>query len=359
MEDLEAAARWADLGFPVSDLCRLYASLAEVEFRRGRWDPVAGYVDRALRLAAELDHGWHVGYAHAVAAHLHAARGDPTAAAGHAADAGRGHLGGVAAQSYASLARAHCAWAAADWPSVTRALGHLVGTSIGNHPNLAVWRLRLAEAWIRLDEPDRAAGLLAEMSPLAWGGVVRSDRLRLQALHRAAIGDDERAQAIFETGLAEMSTQSRSLADGLLALDHGRLLGRTRRRRAAIAPLLVARDVFARLGAVGWLDASESELTRSGVAVDGGLDASSPVQRLTGREQVVAQMMADGLTNREIAAELFVSVKAIEYHVGNIFTKYGIHSRRDVVTATGTRAAASPKSDPRDAAAPNVKTRAT
>jgi DNA-binding CsgD family transcriptional regulator len=156
-----------------------------------------------------------------------------------------------------------------------------------------------------------------------------------------------------------MSTQSRSLADGLLALDHGRLLSRTRRRRAAIAPLLVARDVFARLGAVGWLGASESELTRSGVAVHGGLDASSPVQRLTGREQVVAQMMADGLTNGEIAAELFVSVKAIEYHVGNIFTKYGIHSRRDVVTATGTRAAASLKNHPKDAAGPNVKARAT
>jgi DNA-binding NarL/FixJ family response regulator len=51
---------------------------------------------------------------------------------------------------------------------------------------------------------------------------------------------------------------------------------------------------------------------------------------LTEREQDVAALVAKGLTNREVAAELYVSTKAVEYHLGNVFGKLGISSRREL-----------------------------
>jgi DNA-binding CsgD family transcriptional regulator len=57
------------------------------------------------------------------------------------------------------------------------------------------------------------------------------------------------------------------------------------------------------------------------------------MQSLTAKEQVVAVMVADGMTNREVAADLYLSVKAIEYHLGNIFAKLGIRSRRELRAA--------------------------
>ena len=63
----------------------------------------------------------------------------------------------------------------------------------------------------------------------------------------------------------------------------------------------------------------------------GGLDV------LTAREQVVARLVAAGKTNREVAAELYVSVKTIEYHLSIIFTKLHIKSRRQLAAPAASR----------------------
>ena len=58
--------------------------------------------------------------------------------------------------------------------------------------------------------------------------------------------------------------------------------------------------------------------------------AQVPRLALTGREHDVATLVAKGLTNREAAAELYVSEKAVEYHLGNVFAKLGVRSRRQL-----------------------------
>jgi DNA-binding NarL/FixJ family response regulator len=58
---------------------------------------------------------------------------------------------------------------------------------------------------------------------------------------------------------------------------------------------------------------------------------------LTNREQDVASLVAKGLTNREVAAQLYVSSKAVEYHLRNIFGKLGISSRNDLPAALFAR----------------------
>jgi DNA-binding NarL/FixJ family response regulator len=63
---------------------------------------------------------------------------------------------------------------------------------------------------------------------------------------------------------------------------------------------------------------------------------SSPLEALTEREQVVARMVGSGKTNREVAADLYLSVKAIEYHLDNIFDKLDIRSRRELRGLVGS-----------------------
>ena len=72
----------------------------------------------------------------------------------------------------------------------------------------------------------------------------------------------------------------------------------------------------------------EADLASHGITV-GERGSRSPLE-LTDRERDVAVLVAKGMTNREIAAELYVSQKAVDYHLGHIFAKLGITSRREL-----------------------------
>jgi DNA-binding NarL/FixJ family response regulator len=82
------------------------------------------------------------------------------------------------------------------------------------------------------------------------------------------------------------------------------------------------------MGAEPFRQRVAEDLARSGLR-PAGQTARAPLA-LTEREQDVAALVAKGLTNREVAAELYVSTKAVEYHLGNVFGKLGISSRREL-----------------------------
>ncbi len=92
--------------------------------------------------------------------------------------------------------------------------------------------------------------------------------------------------------------------------------------------LRLAHDLFARAGAEPFLRRVEADLAPHRITV-GRPGSRSPLE-LTDRERDVAVLVAKGMTNREVAAELYVSPKAIDYHLGHIFGKLGITSRRDL-----------------------------
>jgi DNA-binding NarL/FixJ family response regulator len=242
-------------------------------------------------------------------------------------------LPSIEALIYAALAESYDAWARGDWSAVVTALtpldrGELMTT---DQPNVALWRYRLAEAYLALGQVADAQRLLTEAVERSWGGVTRAERIRLQAQldHRRGRTDEAvAALAAYAEGIDE---NSRVLAEGLLALDLGRILLASRQRRAAIVPLQSARAIFLRLGAAGLVDQCDSALVASGLPAGEAGSGGDPVAaRLTDREQIVARLVAAGLTNREAAAELYVSVKAIEYHLRNIYTKLGMTSRRQL-----------------------------
>ena len=101
------------------------------------------------------------------------------------------------------------------------------------------------------------------------------------------------------------------------------------RRRAAQAVLTAALERFDQLGAAPWVERCERELRACGLrpAKRADLTASSD---LTPQERMVAHLVAGGATNREVAAELFLSVKTIEYHLSRIYRKLGVRSRTEL-----------------------------
>lgn len=341
LADLRAVARWVRLGFPVTDIAHVYAAMAEAELRSGDWESAATHVELAVSLGEDLDHGWYLPYAHAVAAHLYAVRGDDSFAAAHASAAARAAGAGPAVDGilYAALAEAHRAWALGEWVAVTAALRPLQETVDGpatHHPNLGAWRYRIAEAWIAEDRPDDALRLLDRVPAPPWGGSTVADRARLRALAMRRRGDPEGAATVFAEGMADLHGAPTTLAGALLALDYGRFLVETGRSSAAVAPLRASRDVVRRLGASRIERACTEVLASCGRI--GSPRAAPPAARLdtlTERERVVAHLVAGGATNKEVAAELYLSVKAIEYHLGNIFPKLGISSRRQLRIALG------------------------
>ena len=108
----------------------------------------------------------------------------------------------------------------------------------------------------------------------------------------------------------------------------GRALAAQGRRRAAIDELRAARELLASAGAKPFVARLDNELASIGVR-------SSPREsrsrlELTDRENDVAALVARGFTNREIAAELYVGEKTVEYHLGNVYAKMGLSSRREL-----------------------------
>ncbi len=117
---------------------------------------------------------------------------------------------------------------------------------------------------------------------------------------------------------------------GPLPFDHGRTLlalgeaqRRAGRRRDARTSLQSAGAIFERLGARPWSVRTDAELGRLGGRVASG-------DELTATEQRVAALVAEGRTNREVAAELVVSVRAVEANLTRVYAKLGVRSRAEL-----------------------------
>jgi DNA-binding NarL/FixJ family response regulator len=160
------------------------------------------------------------------------------------------------------------------------------------------------------------------------------------ALARAGDGDvgarpaavAARAEAtvlLAEGRAAEAAAAARVAAPPLLAarlrLLEGRALAAAGERAAALAALGEAESALHGFGALRWRDEAVRELRRLGHRVRRG--SGDPLGALTGREREIADLVAAGRTNREVAEQLVLSPKTIEAHLRNIYAKLGVRSR--------------------------------
>jgi DNA-binding CsgD family transcriptional regulator len=180
------------------------------------------------------------------------------------------------------------------------------------------------EALIVAGELDEARALFGAAEPLASEPTAAAAMLRCQALLSAALGDLETAEQQLTEALgllAQVSLQPLERGRTLLAL--GGVQRRRKQRAAARATLLAAKATFDQVGAPLWAGRARAELSR----ISGR--AAGPAE-LTAAESRVAELVAQGRSNREVAAELCVTVRTVESTLTKAYAKLGIRSRTEL-----------------------------
>ena len=148
-------------------------------------------------------------------------------------------------------------------------------------------------------------------------------RLRCQALITAGRGEPEAAASEFEATLEAHQALTMPLEQARVLLPYGTLLRRLKRKRAARDALRKAQQIFVALGATIWYERSATELAR--IPTSGG-DSHG----LSATEMRVAALVAKGRTNREVAQELFLSVKTVEANLSRVYDKLEVRSRSEL-----------------------------
>jgi len=159
---------------------------------------------------------------------------------------------------------------------------------------------------------------------------------RVVAYGRALLATHEdspaAAEALFSQAVGTEGTPDRPFEQARTHLAYGEFLRRSRRRVDARERLRTALHTFVDLGAAPWIQRAEQELRASGETAR-KRDASTSVA-LTAQETQVATFIAEGLSNREVAAKLFLSPRTIDFHLRNVFAKTGITSRGELARIT-------------------------
>jgi DNA-binding CsgD family transcriptional regulator len=310
------------------------AHLSDAYFRRGDWDAAVTHAQLATSLAQDTDRPVDLARAHARAAQVFAFRGQWSAAQSHigAARAAAERLPLVMPVASAAVAGASLALAGGDLGGVLLATEPVRATGVlgvGGRPGIFNWRALEADALIGLGRLDHAEAALSEFDAAIPPEGLASAALMLARCRgnlAVARGSTAQAEAAFTLARSFEAAVPMPFEHALLSLDDGRRLRAAGNRLAAIAQLEKAHQLFSGLGADPYVQACATELGALQVAAATGSPAA--LLGLSRSELAVARLVATGLTNREVASELFVSVKTVEYHLRNSYIKLDITSRR-------------------------------
>jgi DNA-binding CsgD family transcriptional regulator len=205
------------------------------------------------------------------------------------------------------------------------------------HPNALPWRTSAAIALVRLGDPDAGAALAVEDLRLARQTRVNSSIGRaLRAVGLAVGGSEGIARLEEATGILRGSPAKLELA--LALVDLGSALRRAGRRAAAQEPLREGLNLAARCGAAPLAQRAREELVTAGARPR--RDALRGRDSLTASELRVAGLAADGMTNRQIAEALFITLKTVETHLSHAYGKLEIASRLELPQALASHPAA-------------------
>jgi DNA-binding CsgD family transcriptional regulator len=311
-----------------TDLPFVCTSLAWLECRRANLEMAAQVAEEGLNSAHQLASESHIGYALACVAFVDAYRGNESAARASAEEAlshfdatGWHHIPIWALSGLGALELSLGNFEAAD-----RALAPLVQTveTAGvREPIHAFWLPDGIEALIGVASLERAERLLQMLEQRAlqlertWALAAAA---RCRGLLVAAQGDLDAALRELDEALAHQEPTGMPIEVARTLLAKGQIERRARQKSKAKETLHDAQAIFERHGARLWAERASTELDGLGLRrVES--DELSPIERR------VAELAASGLTNRKIGAELFISPKTVEAHLGHTYRKLGIRSR--------------------------------
>ncbi|WP_347658856.1 AAA family ATPase [Micromonospora sp. B9E7] len=142
------------------------------------------------------------------------------------------------------------------------------------------------------------------------------------------------AEQEFQRALRMHPTEAGTFERARTELLFGQELRRSRRPRDARTHLHQAREMFTLLGVGRWAEQATTELRAAGESV--GPPDLPAARLLTGQQLRIAELVAEGATNREIAARMFLSTRTVDHHLRNVFHRLGIRSRTELARAFAT-----------------------
>jgi DNA-binding CsgD family transcriptional regulator/tetratricopeptide (TPR) repeat protein len=191
--------------------------------------------------------------------------------------------------------------------------------------------IELIDAAACTGERETAASAVRQLE--ARVGACETDwGLGVLASARALVGDDQLADRLFTEAIERLERTSIAVELARTHLRYGTWLRRVNRRLDARRHLTEAHTMFTRMGAGAFAERARRELVVLGEKVR--RQPLSSGDELTAQEAQIARLAAEGFTNREIGAQLFISTHTVEWHLRKVFVKLGITSRRQLRTVS-------------------------
>jgi DNA-binding NarL/FixJ family response regulator len=243
----------------------------------------------------------------------------------------RAGTAGVAAHH--ALTAAYCALCRGDLAEVVSVLEARIAADGGRGEMgepLGVAPL-LVEAYVGLGRTDDARALTRRYAEAAAAPVPPATTALVLRCRGLTAPDAADARAAFEDALVAGAQAADPFEAARTRLLHGARLRRDGQRVAAREQLRAAHDAFTRMELTHWADLAGFELAAPGATLRPRGGATD--EPLTSQETRVALLVAEGRTNKEVAAALFLSPKTIERHLGNVFRKRGFTSRSELARA--------------------------
>lgn len=290
------------------------ALLAQAQMLGDQHAEAHAAAQEALAISCDTHQQHRVGQISGVLAWLAAVRGDTESCLDLAERASRDV---PSVQAIATWAVGLHHLAACRWE---QARVHLVEVS-AKHPIVGLFAAPdLVEATVRSGRPAEKAALGFE----EWAAAVNRPWATSVAARLKAITANR--QVHFEEALGVAADQPFRTARTRLL--YGEWLRRERRRGDARRQLRMAQELFDQLGAGAWRARASAELEATGVTAPSA--GGRRVESLTPQERQVALLAAEGLSNRQIGARLFLSPRTVGHHLSNAFRKLGIASREEL-----------------------------
>ncbi|WP_134733819.1 AAA family ATPase [Amycolatopsis nivea] len=311
-------------------------ALAVQAWSRVRLGDLAGAAPsaaEAVRLAQETGQPFMGGLALAVQAEIAALRGDHKQANALADEAERAGLAAGARPVLATvqLARGLVALSEGRYEDAFADLRRLLDPADPAYQLAlrAYCVAELTEAAVRAGQTDAMREILAELEPLGAASEAPALHIGLRYA-RAVLAPKETAEDLFTAAL-QADLSGWPAERGRVHLAFGEWLRRQRRVVESRAHLRTARETFDALGLAAWAERARRELRSAGESSPN----RSPDARdkLTPHELSIAQLAAEGLTNREIGQRLYLSHRTVGTHLHRIFPKLGVSSRAELADA--------------------------